>query len=341
LRSVVLAYCALLVWFVLRFAWRCVRVSSLQRESRPLSLDARQSQIHGEYSSGTAVARVLVAESPHVFAPVAVGIRRKAILLPCAFSERLAPADFDMVLAHEFAHLRRDDFLKNLCYELIALPVSYHPLFWLIRQRLMETREMVCDELAAQVSGKPAYVQSLLRLASLLVEGLARPLPHGVGVFDANTLERRLMKLTRNAPSIGHARRAALVALTLVLAAGAATSALALRLSLDPAALSAEGSSNAPPEIVRPDVLARNAISKVPPVYPPDAKKAHIQGVVVLDTVIGKTGDVENLKVVSGPKELQQSALDAVRQWKYKPFLVNSSPVEVKSTINITYSLHK
>jgi TonB family protein len=335
------AWCALLVYFALRFLWRCARVSALARESTPLHLDAEQAASIRRWSSRMGIGPILIAESQRVFAPVALGIRNKTILLPAKLAERLAPLDFDMVIAHELAHIRRNDFLKNLLYELISLPISYHPLAWLIRDRLMETREMVCDEFASQASGKPEYVQSLLRLASLLVHGFARPLPYGISVFDARTFERRLMKLTRNSPRIGHVRKAALVALSLVLAAGAGASALALRLSLDPASLSGDSSPNPGPHSIPPDVVARNIVSKVQPVYPPDAKKARIQGTVVLDAIIGKTGDVENLKVVSGPQELQQSSLDAVRQWKYKPFLLNGEPVEVKSTITVIYSLQK
>jgi len=50
---------------------------------------------------------------------------------------------------------------------------------------------------------------------------------------------------------------------------------------------------------------------------------------------------MEQVKVVSGPKELQQSALDAVRQWTYKPYLLNGKPVDVRTTINVTYTLAK
>ena len=80
-------------------------------------------------------------------------------------------------------------------------------------------------------------------------------------------------------------------------------------------------------------------LTKVPPVYPVEAKKARIQGKVVLNAIIGKDGTVENLTVVSGPNELQQSAQDAVRQLTYKPFLVDGDPVEVKTTINVIYRL--
>jgi TonB family protein len=62
---------------------------------------------------------------------------------------------------------------------------------------------------------------------------------------------------------------------------------------------------------------------------------------VVLDAVIGKTGHVESLKVASGPNELQSSALDAVRQWTYKPFLLNGDPIDVATTISVVYTLEK
>ena len=61
--------------------------------------------------------------------------------------------------------------MKNLLYELFSLPVTYHPLLWLTRARIMESREMVCDQMAAAMTGRNEYAQSLLRLASLMVAG--------------------------------------------------------------------------------------------------------------------------------------------------------------------------
>jgi len=86
-------------------------------------------------------------------------------------------------------------------------------------------------------------------------------------------------------------------------------------------------------------VAAGMLISKTNPVYPPDAKKAGVSGTVVLQAVIGKNGTVEDLKVVSGPQPLQQAALDAVKTWVYKPYLLNGEPVEVRTTINIIFTL--
>jgi TonB family protein len=82
-----------------------------------------------------------------------------------------------------------------------------------------------------------------------------------------------------------------------------------------------------------------NLISRVDPVYPADARAAGIQGSVVLRAVISKTGTIEDLKVVSGPVELTASAIDAVKQWKYLPYLLNGEPVEVDTAITVNYTL--
>jgi TonB family protein len=82
-----------------------------------------------------------------------------------------------------------------------------------------------------------------------------------------------------------------------------------------------------------------NLIARPDPVYPAEARAAGIQGSVLLRAIISKTGDIEDLKVVSGPKELTESAIDAVKQWKYKPYLLNGEPVEVDTTITVNYML--
>ncbi len=86
-------------------------------------------------------------------------------------------------------------------------------------------------------------------------------------------------------------------------------------------------------------VMAGNILVKTQPQYPAIAKAARIQGTVVLQATISKTGTIEGLTVVSGPPMLQQAALDAVRSWRYKPYLLNGEPVEVGTQINVVFSL--
>jgi protein TonB len=86
-------------------------------------------------------------------------------------------------------------------------------------------------------------------------------------------------------------------------------------------------------------VMAGNLILKVTPNYPPIAKAARVQGTVVLQATISKTGSIENLRVITGPQMLQQAALDAVKAWRYRPYLLSGEPVEVDTTINVVFTL--
>ena len=80
-------------------------------------------------------------------------------------------------------------------------------------------------------------------------------------------------------------------------------------------------------------------IHKVTPQYPPLARQARIQGTVVLQAVIGKDGSIQGLHVVSGHPMLTNSALEAVKEWRYKPYYLNGEPVEVETTINVNFTL--
>ncbi|HLJ16366.1 MAG TPA: energy transducer TonB [Bryobacteraceae bacterium] len=87
------------------------------------------------------------------------------------------------------------------------------------------------------------------------------------------------------------------------------------------------------------NVQAANLIKKVVPVYPPLAKQARIQGTVRFTAIIGKDGTIQNLQLVSGHPLLVPSATQAVKQWVYKPTLLNGEPVEVITQIDVNFTL--
>jgi TonB family protein len=86
-------------------------------------------------------------------------------------------------------------------------------------------------------------------------------------------------------------------------------------------------------------VMARNRVGGKDPKYPSDAKRAQIDGRVVLEATISDSGKVEDLCVSQGPAMLQQASVDAVKTWRYKPFELNGQPVEVKTQINVDFTL--
>ena len=80
-------------------------------------------------------------------------------------------------------------------------------------------------------------------------------------------------------------------------------------------------------------------ISRTDPTYPAIARTTRTAGTVILAATISTTGHIENLQVTSGPPMLRQSAIDAVKTWRYRPYLLNNLPVETETTINIIFSL--
>ncbi|HEX2599036.1 MAG TPA: TonB family protein [Terriglobales bacterium] len=80
-------------------------------------------------------------------------------------------------------------------------------------------------------------------------------------------------------------------------------------------------------------------IKKVQPPYPPLARQARIQGQVVLQADISKDGTIQNLRLISGHPMLAPSAIEAVKQWRYKPYFLNGEPVEVETQITVIFSL--
>ncbi len=409
LTAAALLYLTTVLYFAARLCVGLYRTAALRHRAQPLSLTGYASQSYQRYARLFAVHNASVATSSDIATPITLGIRHRLLLLPAQLTAQftaqlpadLPSEDLDAIFAHEFAHMHRRDFARNLAYEALSLPAAFHPLLWLTRTHLAQTRELVCDALAAEsVAGGPRYARSLLRLASKFSE-LPHPTPpHAIGIFDANhaqNFERRIMNLTHKPIQLKGPRRLATTALSLLLGACACTSALALRMQvaapapapatqtqtvtptpappaqfflavphsttdapaksfkldiadastpsptvkiLSPAKLDAQSPPDASTH-VSSSVMAGNREAFVPPTYPPEAKAAGIEGSVLLHAIIGKDGKIASLQLISGPAELSKSALDAVKQWTYKPYLLNGNPVAVDTTITVTYSLQK
>ena len=93
------------------------------------------------------------------------------------------------------------------------------------------------------------------------------------------------------------------------------------------------------PTRISSGVVSGLKVSGSTPTYPAIARAAHVGGSVVLHAIISKTGSIESLQVVSGSPMLQDSAMEAVKTWKYKPYLLNGEPTEVDTTITVNFNL--
>lgn len=333
---------------VARFAWQSFRLRALTQRAELVMLPPEAQAFAEGCRQRLQIGAVAILCETTARTPFTCGLRRPVLLLPCGFAERMPAPQLQAALAHEFAHVQRRDYGKQMLYRLLALPLCLHPAATLTLSRIAESREQVCDQIAAELTGNAqSYADSLLGLATLLAAARTAPTP-AVGIFDAHRFERRIVMLHQPLPLASRTRRALTLAATGLIAAATCTSALALHqqvilpnpMLLPGASVDVAGyaSSDSQRPKVAPGVMAGQVEHKVQPQYPAEAKQAKVQGAVVLKAVIGRNGAVEDLQVVSGPEMLRASAMEAVRQWVYKPYLLNGEPTAVETTITVTYS---
>jgi HEAT repeat protein len=168
---------------------------------------------------------VEVAQSSTARMPYTIGARRPLIVLPAAFcdagEEHLLSA-----LGHEMAHVARRDYLTNVLCELALLPISFHPLAFLIKKQIDRARELACDELVSKrLLPRKLYARSLVWAAD--VSSQARSQALMLSMFDARSLEERVMRLTRNQKMLSRSMAKAMTSIML-LALCAAAVALSL-----------------------------------------------------------------------------------------------------------------
>jgi TonB family protein len=240
----------------------------------------------------------------------------------------------EAVLAHEQAHIARRDFLWNLGVEVATLALWWHPAVIWLKRRLTLARECSCDELAA--ARVADYAERLLEAATQLAP--ARTPACALGVLDGdslsnlNSLEARMLNLTRHSFP-GPAARRALMAMSLVI-----ISATALTVTLFPvAAASADRKTySMKDEGVKAPKLTR----KVEPTYSEQARDAKIEGTVKLHLVVNEEGIAEDIYVVEGLEEsLDQRAIEAIGQWRFTPGTKDGQAVAVEATVEVNFRL--
>jgi TonB family protein len=345
--GIAIVYVCALFYLVVRLLWRLHRTSALLRQAEPLILSGRPLENWLRLRRLFVIENVALAMSPEITGPSAIA---RSILLPTHILDDISEEDLIIALAHELTHLSRQDFAKNLAYELLSLPIAWHPLLWFTRTRVAETREMICDALAADaIQNRASYARSLLRLASTLAAHPPAQALHAIGIFDANVFERRIMNLTEKRAELKGAARTAIAATCIALFLATCASAMTLHMGISafaspdaahPSAPQNESEPSAPGAVrVSGGVMAGQIISKVNPIYPPIARASGVAGIVVLHAVISETGTIQQLNAISGPPMLVAAAMDAVKQWTYQPYLLNGNPVAVETTITVNFSL--
>ena len=305
----------------IRLAHGLVRLGRLRRAAEPMP------HAYEDLQASLGV-RAAIYRGETVSCPVTFGWRHPAVLLPPECVEDR------LVVCHELLHVRRKDWLFA-CFEQTALALFwFHPAVWWLVSRIQLNREQTVDALVVALLGaKERYVGTLVRFAARRIP--APPMP--VNPFlKKRHLRSRVDALLKEVTMTKSRTISTAAALAFAVASTVWISVHALPLQAAPQDKQASKRIR-----VSGETEQKNLIHKVTPVYPMDAKAAGIQGVVTLKADIGKDGTVQDLKVESGDDSLAQSALTAVRQWIYKPTLLNGEPIEVETTILVNYTLSK
>ncbi|MEA2206208.1 MAG: hypothetical protein QOE77_2984 [Blastocatellia bacterium] len=203
--------------FKLFRAWR--RTKAIVRSASPLPIPDQVQSILAMCQKVLGVTRLRILFSETVPVPVTAGVFHPAIILP---EQLLCEQDADVLcsaLGHELVHVARHDYLLNLLYELLYLPLAFHPAAALLRRRVRESRELCCDEMVAGKLMRPeVYARSLVRLigSAPLAGRLAADTT--IGITDANILEVRIMSLLKQSKLSARRRGWLLVAASLLLA---------------------------------------------------------------------------------------------------------------------------
>jgi len=338
-----IVYLGFVLFLCGRLGWGLVRSEQLRRGARRLALHGDWQTVWERSCRIFDVRGAEIASTPMVAGPLTLGFRRRTLLVPPDFMETAEASDVQAALGHELAHMRRRDFAKNVFYELISLPVSYHPMTRWLKAQVTQSRELVCDAMAAEfVTTREHYARSLLRLASLMSNRTQAINIHAIGIFDANILERRVMSLMTKRRETGGLLRVGFAAACVLVGLATCGSALALRLDVNELPPPATAPAANSPLKVESRIVAGSKIGGNNPVYPAQAKadKNTVDGTCTMTVIINKEGLVTNLQVIKSlRRDYDEAALEAVKTWRYKPFLLNGEPTAVETTINVNYSM--
>lgn len=262
--------------------------------------------------------------SNEISSPVTFGWRKPIVLLPASFPEFTERIQ-DAILCHEMLHVERRDWLFTLTEEVIRAVFWFHPAVWWLLGQIQLSREQAVDRLVIErTDARDEYVDALLAIAGAKPELDMALAP----LF----LRRRHLK--QRVVSIFKEIRMSKTRLFVRLAVGLGilVSACWFVTATFPLAAAPQIVNDAAGVTV--DLGATAILHRAPVSYPESARKLGVQGTVVLEATVDRSGNVSDARVMSGPDELRRTALQSVLQWHFGRTAAGST-----RAVSITFQL--
>jgi TonB family protein len=266
--------------------------------------------------------------------PATVGWRQPIVLLPSAVLT-MSSAVQRAIVCHELVHVRRRDWLQTIAEEIWCALLWFHPAARVIASRLSLARETVVDEITVLLTrDRRAYAEALLAFSD--------PQPHVIGVtpfIGRRTLSQRISLISEEGSM---SRRRAFISVAFAFVASVGLTAAAVdRFPMSASPVQAGKVYEPGPD---EGVTLPTIVTEVAPQYTGVAMQKKIQGAVWLEVVVTEKGDVGDIQItrsLDAEYGLDQAAIDAAKQWKFKPGIRQGKPVAVRITIELTFSLRK
>jgi TonB family protein len=297
-------------------------------------------------------ARVFVSrKAPY---PMAVGVFKPVVLVPEYYVKKLKDSQIRGILLHELSHIYHGDLAAGILQRLVTAINWWNPLAYALSRAFSRAREEISDNHVLLHNDSKDYAECLINLAEKTT--LWKRLSVSVGLASPHIplkdrVKHILSKERIMETNLKKSTIAVMVVSAFLLLAAVAGSRLIFA-SDKPAAtiervdealpgLPTQGQQNQEekqkPE--KKDIKPPKLIKKVEPVYPDEAKKAGIEGTVTVEATTDNRGRVQEVKVLSSVPELDQAAIDAVKQWVYEPMVIDGKPHGVTFTITCRFSL--
>ena len=338
--SLLVVYAGTVLYFAARLGWSLYCAHELLRSARPVAPDAEREAIWRRCRQAFEVGDAGILSSSRVTGPVTLGLRRPVLVVPVEFAEESGAQDFLAAVAHECAHMQRGDFRKNLLYEAASVVIAFHPVTWMLKSRIAQTREMICDAMATErLINARSYTQSLLRLAAMIATGPRVSTTHAIGIFDANILEKRIMRMHMRKRQFSSAVKYGLVVPATLFLLTVAVGGAAMAVVVEPQAVDGAKPYGQVYRIGK-DVSAPVVISTVIPEFPKSGReiKGNFEGSVVLGLVVDAAGVPREVHVVrSFNPDFDENAIKAVEQYRFTPGKRAAEAVAVAVNIEVNF----
>ena len=324
--------CGILVLAARRIVeWR--RVSAVTRQACLRSDGREAAALRRAAERHSGAPPMTLVEHPSRIEPGVVGIVRPTLVWPAGLGDRLTDSQLDAIMSHEACHVGRHDNLAALVQVVVETVFWFHPLIWWIGARLVDERERACDEEVLEMgTDNRSYAEGIVNVCRFC---LRAPATFVAGVGGSHLTDRIEGILTWRAPLASWWTRLlplllALVAAGVPLAAGCASTV--------------HGAGQKSDQVYKPgkDVTPPVLVSEAKPNYTRAAMQAKIQGGVNLEVIVLKDGTVGDVKVVKSLDTvhgLDDEAVKAMKQWRFKPGTRDKKPVAVQVDVEMTFTL--